>query len=76
MKIKVTNRIPGQRAKDKVPEERPPKAIEGTENADESLPETIKPENKESADDKNRKSEARKVFEAGVRGKLKYQRKR
>jgi hypothetical protein len=76
MKIKVTNRIPGQRAKDKVPEERPQKPTEEIEKADESLPETIKPENRESADDKSRKSEARKEFEAGVRGKLKYSRKR
>ena len=38
------------------------------------LPETTKPEKRETLDDKNRKFEARKEFEAAVRGKLKNSR--
>ncbi|MCX6561609.1 MAG: hypothetical protein NTZ26_13975 [Candidatus Aminicenantes bacterium] len=76
MKIKVTNRIPGKKAKEAVPPTTIRNSPEEVEKPDENPPETAKPENREMEDDRNRQAEARKVFEAGVRGKLKYQRKR
>ncbi len=76
MKSKVVNRIPGKKAKDMVSGKKPQNTLEEIEKAGESLPETFKLENRKMLDDKNRKSEARKEFEAVVRGKLKNSRKR
>jgi hypothetical protein len=76
MKPKVANTIPGRKAKDMVSEKKPQKPPAEVEKAGESRPETPKPENRETPDDKKRKVEARKEFEAEVRAKLKYSRKR
>ena len=76
MKSKVLNRIPGKKAKDMISEKKPPNSPEGIEEPAESLPKTISVEDWKMRDDKNRKSEARKEFEAVVRGKLKNSRKR
>ncbi len=74
MKTKVVNKIPGRKAKDMVSEKKPQKTLEDIGKAGEELPKTIKPENRETLDDKKRKAEARKEFEANVRGKLKNSR--
>jgi hypothetical protein len=76
MKLKVANRIPGKKAKVPAPEKKTPAPIEEIEKAGEPPPETAGTENRETLDDKIRKSQARKKFEAEVRGKLKYSRKR
>ena len=76
MKSKVLNRIPGKKAKDAISEKKPPTAAAGAETEEKTLPPTAKAENWEEQEDKNRKSEARKEFEAAVRGKLKNSRKR
>ena len=76
MKTKITNTIPGRKAKDTASEKKLPNAPEEIEKAGESLPETPKPENRDTPDDKKQKAEARKEFEAKIRGKLKYSRKR
>jgi len=76
MKSKVLNRIPGKKAKDAILEKKPPTAAVEAEAGVETLPPTAKAENWEEQEDKNRKSEARKEFEAAVRGKLKNSRKR
>lgn len=76
MKQKVANMIPGRKAKDAVSEKKLQNTPEEIKKAGESRPETPKPENRETPDDKKRKVEARKEFEAEVRGKLKYSRKR
>jgi hypothetical protein len=72
MKPKVLNTIPGRKAKDTALEKKPPLMPE----AEVKAPEAEKPGPRETPDDKFRKAEARKEFEAGVRGKLKYSRKR
>ncbi len=76
MKSKVVNRIPGKKAKEMISEKKPPNPLEEIEKAGENLPKTIKLEDRKMLDDKNRKSEARREFEAAVRGKLKNSRKR
>lgn len=76
MKPKVTNRIPGKKAKGPTPEKKIQKPIEEIEKPEEAPPESPRPETREVLDDKIRKSQARKEFEAEVRGKLKYSRKR
>ena len=76
MKTKIANMIPGRKAKDTVSEKKLPNAPEQIEKAEETPPETAKPENRETPDDKKQKAEARKEFEAKIRGKLKYSRKR
>jgi hypothetical protein len=76
MRSKVMNRIPGKRAQERGPEKDLQETIEVSEKAGETGPKILKPENREMMDDKNRKSAARKAFEAEVRGKLKYSRKR
>lgn len=76
MKMKITNMIPGRKAKDMASEKKLQNTPEEIEKAGESLPETPKPENRETPDDKKQKAEARKEFDAEVRGKLKYSRKR
>jgi hypothetical protein len=55
-------------------EKKPQKPPEEIEKAGEDLPKIIKPENRERPDDKKQKAEARKEFEAQVRGKLKNSR--
>lgn len=76
MKSKIRHKIPGMKAKDLVSEKKLHKMLEEIEKAGENLPPTIKPENREMMDDKNRKAEARKEFDAGIRGKLRNSRKR
>ena len=76
MKLKVASTIPGRKTKDTVSDKKLQNTPEAVEKAGESLPATPKPENRELPDDKKRKAEARKEFEAEVRGKLKYSRKR
>jgi hypothetical protein len=76
MKSKVVNTIPGRKAKDTALEKKPPLMPEETVEAEVKAPEAEKPGPRETPDDKFRKAEARKEFEAGVRGKLKYSRKR
>jgi hypothetical protein len=76
MKTKITNMIPGRKAKDIASEKKLQNTPEEIEKAEENIPDTAKPENRETPDDKKRKVEARKEFEAEVRGKLKYSRKR
>ena len=74
MKSKVVNRIPGKKAKDMILEKKPVDTSAEIDEAGADLPETTKPEKREPLDDKNRKFEARKEFEAAVRGKLKNSR--
>jgi hypothetical protein len=74
MKLKIVNTIPGRKAKDMASEKKLQKAPEEIEKADENLPETAKPESRENPDDKKWKAEARKKFEAQVRGKLRHSR--
>lgn len=76
MKLKVMNRIPGKKAKVPAPEKKTQEPIKDNEAPGEKPPETAGAENRETLDDKIRKSQARKKFEAEVRGKLKYSRKR
>jgi hypothetical protein len=76
MKTKIANMIPGRKAKDTVSEKKPQNMPEEIEKAEENPPEAAKPENRETLDDKKQKAEARKEFEAKIRGKLKYSRKR
>lgn len=76
MKLKVVNTIPGRKAKDMVSEKKLQKTAEEIEKEGANLPKTIKPEDRETLDDKRQKAEARKEFDAEVRGKLKYSRKR
>ena len=74
MKTKIANMIPGRKAKDMASEKKLQNTPEEVEKADENLPEAEKPENRETPDDKKQKAEARKEFEAVVRGKLKHSR--
>ena len=76
MKSKVVNRIPGKKSQDMVLGKIPLSTPAESEKAEESLPKTVKPDDRKMQDDKNRKFEARKEFEAAVRGKLKNSRKR
>ncbi len=76
MRTKVANMIPGRKAKDAVSEKKIPTTPVEIEKAEENLTESPTPENREKPDDKKRKAEARKEFDAEVRGKLKYSRKR
>jgi hypothetical protein len=74
MRLKVVNMIPGRKAKDMASEKKLQNTPEEIEKAEENLPETAKPENRETPDDKKQKAEARKEFEAKIRGKLKHSR--
>ena len=76
MRSKVMNTIPSRKAKERTSEAQPPKTPEQIENTGENVTEAVKPDDRGMLDDKKRKAEARKAFEAGVRGKLKYSRKR
>ena len=76
MRTKVANTIPGRKAKDAVSEKKIPATPMEIEKAEEGPTESPAPETRESPDDKKRKAEARKEFDAEVRGKLKYSRKR
>ncbi|MDD8027844.1 MAG: hypothetical protein PHI34_15200 [Acidobacteriota bacterium] len=76
MKTIVLNRIPGKKAKDRLPENKIQNPAQKIETAGENIPQDAQPGSRERLDDKHRKSEARKTFEAAVRGKLKYSGKR
>ncbi len=76
MKVKVTNKIPGKKAKDAPPGASVPNPSGEAAKAGEAPAESGPQEIRESPDDKHRKSEARKAFEATIRGKLKYSKKR
>jgi hypothetical protein len=74
MKTKITNMIPGRKAKDIASEKKLQNPPEEIEKAEENIPDTAKPENRETPDGKKQKAEARKEFEAKIRGKLKHSR--
>jgi hypothetical protein len=76
MKIQVTNRIPGKKAKAAVPAGTNPKLAAVESKADEIPAAAETPENRESTDDRNRKSAARRAFDSVIRGRLKNSRKR
>jgi hypothetical protein len=76
MKSKVVNRIPGKKAKELIMEKKPLNTPEEIETPDKNLPKTLPLDDRKMLDDKNRKSEARREFEAAIRGKLKNSRKR
>jgi hypothetical protein len=52
MKLKVVNTIPGRKAKDMVSEKKLQKTAEEIEKEGANLPKTIKPEDRETLDDK------------------------
>jgi len=76
MKPKVANMIPGRKAKDAVTEKKIPPAPEDIGQAAAAAAEAPEPENREMPDDKKQNAEARREFDAKIRGKLKYSRKR
>lgn len=76
MKPKVLSRIPGKKATIPELEKTLEKASEEAAKAEAPAAEEDQPESRESPDDKILKAEARKAFEATVRGKLKYSKKR
>jgi hypothetical protein len=76
MKSKVLNTIPGRKAKDVALEKKPPSTPVETAEAEVKAPEAARPETRELPDEKLQKAEARKEFDAKIRGKLKYSRKR
>jgi hypothetical protein len=76
MKSKVLNRIPGKKAQETILEKKPRNPLEEIEKAGESPSKAVNPDDRELLEDKKRKYEARREFEAAVRSKLKYSRKR
>jgi hypothetical protein len=76
MKVKVTNRIPGKKAKAAASVAPAPSPAEEAAPTGEAAAEPGPPETRENPDDKHSRSEARKAFDAEIRSKLKYSRKR
>jgi hypothetical protein len=76
MKVKVTNKIPGKKAKDGAPTNPVPETSTEVAKAGEAPADDAIQENRENPDDRHREAEARKAFDAGIRSKLKYSRKR
>lgn len=76
MKPRVLSRIPGKKATIPELEKTHERASEEAAKAEEPAVEEGQPESRENPDDKILKAEARKAFEATVRGKLKYSKKR
>ncbi len=76
MKVKVTNKIPGKKAKGAAPGAPVPNPSEEAAKAGEAPAESGPQEIRENPDDKHSRAEARKAFDAEIRSKLKYSRKR
>lgn len=76
MKSKVMKKVPFMKAKDMVLEKKLQKTLEEIEKAGEKLPKTIELGIRKMTDDKIRKAEARKEFDAEARRKLKNSRRR
>ena len=76
MKPKVLSRIPGKKATIPELEKTLEKASVAAAKAGEPAAAADQPESSENPDEKILKAEARKAFEASVRGKLKSSKKR